>query len=291
MAIKVLVFVEGSADWITYNANARFRLDRDTTAAFASSTEVVTTVLTSGTERYEVFDTSGTSTSWYRWRIEDAADVALSAWSVGWQVLESRPIATLADVKQRLGTTSATDDDMLVSIIGGVNDAFTAYIGYYPGPSTDTARTLHGKDAVWNGHRMWIVGGVRSITTLAIAGSTGGATSNATSTDYILGPHASYLRPGEPYHYIEFVDVTTGSWGYFPHGYSNVVITGYFGWSSVPAELVQRATLESVRHWKARATGDADVVGSDEFGNQIISYRFPAELRRVLDRYRYPVAA
>ena len=130
MAIKVLVFVEGSADWITYNANARFRLDRDTTAAFASSTEVVTTVLTSGTERYEVFDTSGTSTSWYRWRIEDAADVALSAWSVGWQVLESRPIATLADVKQRLGTTSATDDDMLVSIIGGVNDAFTAYIGY-----------------------------------------------------------------------------------------------------------------------------------------------------------------
>ena len=87
------------------------------------------------------------------------------------------------------------------------------------------------------------------------------------------------------------MDVTTGSWGYFPHGYSNVVITGYFGWSSVPAELVQRATLESVRHWKARATGDADVVGSDEFGNQIISYRFPAELRRVLDRYRYPVAA
>ena len=45
MAIKVLVFVEGSADWITYNANARFRLDRDTTAAFASSPEVVTTLL------------------------------------------------------------------------------------------------------------------------------------------------------------------------------------------------------------------------------------------------------
>src|SRR3989304_1720346 len=104
-------------------------------------------------------------------------------------------------------------------------------------------------------------------------------------------PPPPCARRGEPYHYIEFVDVTPGSWGYSPHGYSNVVITGYFGWSSVPAELVQRATLESVRHWKARATGDADVVGPDEFGNQIISYRFPAELRRVLDRYRYPVAA
>src|SRR5512137_3099211 len=104
MSIKVIVQVDGAADWLAHSAAARFRLDRDTTSAFAAPAEVVTTVLVSGTDRYETWDANGSSTSWYRFRIEDDADGALSGWSMPWQVLEERPIATLAGVKQRLGT-------------------------------------------------------------------------------------------------------------------------------------------------------------------------------------------
>ena len=289
MAIKVIVNVTGAADWIKADAAASFRLDRDTTAAFAAPTEVVTTALTTGVERYETWDASGTSTSWYRFRIEDDADAALSGWSTPFQVLTDQPIATLASVKLRLGSNaSATDDDILQSYIDGANGAIVQRIGYYPGPSADTSRTFHGRDAVKDGMRLWIPAGVRSITTMTIGASTGATATAVTAADYVLGPASYLLRPGEPYHYIEFVDVTTGNWGSFPAAYSNVNITdGLFGWATPPADLVTIASAWSIRMWKARAAGDADIIGTTEFGEQIVSDRFPAQWRRTIDAYRF----
>lgn len=285
MSIKVVVHIDNAGDWLDVDANASYRLDRDTTAAFAAPTEVTTATLTTGVERYEVWDSSGTSDSWYRFRIEDDANNALSAYSTPFQVLSPQPIATLASVKQRLGTgASTTDDDVLDDVIAGVNAEIVRRIGYYPGPSADTSMTLHGKDAVRNGYRLWVPGGVRSVTTLTIAASTGASGTAATATDYVLGP--AERRSGEPYGYIEFVDVTTGAWSYFPAAYSNVVIAGLFGWAAVPDDLEHIATAWAVRRWKARASGDADAIGSDEFGGAIISDRMPAEWRRIINAYR-----
>ena len=291
MAIKVIVQVDGAADWITANANARFRLDRDTTAAFAAATEVITTVLVSGTERYETWDASGTTTSWYRFRIEDASDVALSGWSTPFQVTEDQQIATLASVKLALGTgATATDDDALAFYIGGVNEAIIHRIGYYPGPSSDTTRSYDGKDAksaavAGDARRLWIPGGVRTVTSLTL-GATAAAGTAATSTAYGLFPRTYLLRPGEPYHWLEFYDVTTGNWSSFPFGYANCVIVGLFGWGRVPPDLVRLATAWAIRSWKARNSGDADVLGTTEFGEQIVSDRFPAQWRATIDSYR-----
>ena len=285
MSIKVVVHIGNATDWLTADATASYRLDRDTTAAFAAPTEVTTATLTTGVDRYEVWDASGVSTSWYRFRIEDDSDSPLSPWSTPFQVLAVEPIATLAGVKQRLGTgATSVDDDVLDDIIAGVNAEIVRRIGYYPGPSSDTTKTLHGFDAVRSGRRLWVPGGVRSVTSLTIADTTGGSGTAATGTDYVLGP--SDRRPGQPYGYIEFVDVTTGAWSYFPAAYSNVVIVGLFGWSSVPDDLEHIATAWAVRRWKARASGDADALGSDEFGGAIISDRMPAEWRRIIDAYR-----
>lgn len=288
MAIKVVVHVNNAADWLTVDANASFRLDRDTSAAFASPTEVTTTALTTGVERYEAWDTAGLSTSWYRFRIEDDGDVALSDWSFPFQVLEQQPIATLASVKQRLGSgANATDDDVLQSIIDGCNGAIIQRIGYYPGPSDDTSRTYSGKDAVRNGSRLWVRGGIRSLTTLSIAGSTGDTATAATASDYTLGPSSYLLRPGEPYQYIEFKDVTTGNWSYFPYGYDNIETTGVYGWGAVPDDLVHVASAWAIRRWKSRNSGDSDVAGNDEFGSLVITDRLPADWRRTIDSYRY----
>lgn len=289
MAQRVVVQVENAADWLSGNSNARFRLDRSASggAAFTTSTEVTTTVLVSGTDRYEVYDANGTGTSWYRFRIEDNADVALSDWTTPFQVTARQPIATLASVKVALGPGAvATDDDVLSLFIDGINGRIVQRIGYYPGPSSDTSRTYHGKDAVRNRKRLWIPGGVRSVTTLSIATSTGGSATAATSTDYVLGPDSYDLRPGEPYHWIEFVDVTTGSHSSFAHGYSNVVIAGLFGWGAVPDDLVSVATSWAVHDWKTRNTGGVGVVGSEDFGFTDIS-RLPFEWRRVIDSYRF----
>jgi hypothetical protein len=286
MAVKVIVNVEGAADWLAYNSNASFRLDRSTSggATFTTSSEVVTQALTTGVERYEKFDNAGTSGSWYRFRIEDNADAELSdGWSTPFQVLDDQPIATLASVKSQIGSAgSAADDDVLGAKVDGINGRIIQRIGYYPGPSDDTSRVYHGKDA--HGNRLWLPGGVRSITTLTVGGATGATQTAATSTDYITGPDSYLLRPGEPYHFLEWKDVTTGNWGYWPFGYSNVTITGLFGWGQVPDDLVSIATEWAVHDWKVRNTGGG-MVASEEFGATDLS-RIPMEWRRVIDSYR-----
>ena len=80
--------------------------------------------------------------------------------------------------------------------------------------------------------------------------------------------------------YVQLIAAT------FPAGYGDVRLTGTFGWASPPADLVEVAEAWAVRSWKARATGDADVLGADEYGNQIISDRFPASWRMTIDSYR-----
>ena len=87
-----------------------------------------------------------------------------------------------------------------------------------------------------------------------------------------------------PYHFLEWKDVTTGAWGYWPAAYSNVTITGLFGWGQVPDDLVEWASWQVVQLWKARASGTG-MVGSTEFGTIDLS-RLPAEARRVIDSYR-----
>jgi len=293
LAIKVITQVDGAADWIVADASARFRLDRDTTSAFAAPTEVVTTVLVSGSERYETWDGDGTTTSWYRFRIEDDADAALSGWSDPFQVYATQDIANLATVKLRLGSNaSASDDDILRGYIDAANGAIIQRIGYYPGPSTDTSRIYHGIDAVRSQKRLRVPGGVRTVSALTIAGNTGETQTAATVGDWVLGPNIHALRTGEPYHYLQMVDLTTGSWSTFPSGYENVTITGTFGWSIVPPDLVAIASAWAIRQWKSRAAGDADILGTTEFGEQVVSDRFPAQWRRTIDTYRLdPVVA
>jgi hypothetical protein len=287
MAIKVVLQVDGSADWIAADATASFRLDRDTTSAFAAPTEVATTSLSTGVERYETWDASGAATSWYRFRIEDDSDVALSGWSDPFQVLATQDIANLATVKLRLGSNaSAADDDILESYIDAANGAIIQRIGYYPGPSTDTSRVYHGMYATKDQTRLRIPGGVRTVSALTIALNTGGSQTAATAGAWVLGPNVHALRTGEPYQYLQMVDVPTGAWSTFPAGYDNVTITGTFGWEVVPPDLVAIASAWAIRQWKSRAAGDADILGTTEFGEQIVSDRFPAQWRRAIDQYR-----
>ncbi len=290
VTVRISLTGQPSSDWIALDATASFRLDSDSSAAFSSPSEVTTTALTTAIERYEEWDSSGTvDSTWYRFRIEDNADAALSDWTVPFQVLPTEAIATLSSVKLRLGSgATAADDDILMGYINAVNGAITQRIEYYPGPSVDTSRTYHGRDALAGGRKLWIPGGVRGITTMTIAGSTGASATAVTAGDFVLGPLSYSARPGEPYHYIEFVDVTAGNWGHFPYGFENVNITsGLFGWGTVPADLVAVASAWAIRQWKSRASGDSDTIGTTEFGEQIISDRFPAQWRRTVDAYRF----
>lgn len=299
MSQRLTLHVDNAGDLLdasAYAAGALLSIERDTSASFPAPTVLGTVALVAGTDRYEYWDSTGTSSSWYRFRVRNAAASLFSAYAAGFQVETPQQYATLADVKQRLwpaGTTQdATDDDVLDTIVRAVNAWVTGYIGYYVGPSSDTFRLLHGKDAI-GGKRLWIVGGMRTVTLLEVAPQTGGAFVTATSTDYILRPYSWELGPGEPYHCIEFVDIPTGPVTYIPYGFANVRATGLPGWAYVPPDLAEWATTLAVRTFKARQTGQADLIGTDEFGNALVSRLVSRRDYATMDRFRHltPVIA
>lgn len=284
MAIRIVINVDGAADVLAgAGAGAKVHPQRDTSVTFDAPADLATIPLVSGTDRYEAWDASGSSTSWYRSRLEKSDGTAWSDWSTPWQVTAELAIATLAGVKQRLGTTAATDDDMLERYVRKVNTAIIRRLGYYPGPASDTERLYDGRDAVRDATRLYITGGFRSLSKVELA--SGGTFSEVAAADWMAGPKAWALAPGEP---CAWIDLLSGT---IPTGAEDVRLTGIFGWASPPADLVDVAETWAVRNWKARASGDADVLGSDEFGNVIVSDRIPPSWRNIIDSYRTPMVA
>jgi hypothetical protein len=283
VAIKVIVNVASAADWIVAEATARFRLDRDSSVAFSAPSEVTTTALVAGTDRYEVWDAGGASTSWYRFRIENDADSGISDWSTPWQVTSDQPIATLAGVKQRLGTTSSVDDDMLDRYVRDVNTDIIRRLGYFPGPSGDTERLYDGRDAVCGDTRLWVTGGFRSLSKVETATSSSGTFTEVAAADWMAGPKAWSLAPGEPYGYVELLS------GTFPADVENVRLTGVFGWASPPADLVDAAEALVVVKWKRRAAGTGGL-GTDEAG-RTPEWIAGKDLEMVISHYRLPMVA
>src|SRR3990167_2104295 len=93
-----------------YSAGAIVRLQRDTTSAFSTATNLTTITVVSGTESYTYWDSTGTSASWYRTRYENSGGTTLSSWSDGFQPTghgtATGSYATRFGVKTRYGGTT-----------------------------------------------------------------------------------------------------------------------------------------------------------------------------------------
>ncbi len=67
--LKLVVNVDDPADLLTgYGAGALIRVERASSSTFSGATEITTIPLVDGTSRYEKWDTTGTSSDWYRVR-------------------------------------------------------------------------------------------------------------------------------------------------------------------------------------------------------------------------------
>lgn len=169
----------------------------------------------------------------------------------------ARAYSDLTRVKAQASIPDTDDDAVLLVYIA----AAQAYLcgpygtGIFLGPSTDTSRIYHGQDALCNGKRLWIPGGIRTLSAMTIGSCTGATQTAATVTDWDLGPLSYELSTGRPYNYIEFADVTTGNWNYFPWGKRNVTLTGTFGPAAVDDWTAKLADMVVIRMWEDRNAG------------------------------------
>jgi len=160
---------------------------------------------------------------------------------------------SLVDVKNMTDITDTADDTDLLMAIAAVNAELTQKVGVFLGPSTDSSRILDGRDMV--GGLLWVPGGIRTATAMTIASATGGTQTTAATADWRLGPASWTLRTGQPYSYIEFLDVVAGSWSYFPRALRNVTVTGTFGYAAVPENAAAIARMVVMRMWADRNAG------------------------------------
>lgn len=195
---------------------------------------------------------------------------------------------TTANLKTRLniGTADTTDDDLLDDIVGQVN-AYVEHVTRRPvGPSNGGTATFDAGEDVYEGERLFVRQGIRAVTSATVAPSTSDTGVAATTADIIILPRSQNRRPDWPGFWLIFKDVVSGSVSDWGTGYGNITIVGDFGWQAIPPEVTEVAEIVATRAWYARQSGQADLVGSDETGQPLVSRFLSPRDRDTLRAYR-----
>jgi hypothetical protein len=284
MSNIVKVYVEGPDDILNAGhsgAGAVVQLQSSATEAGVYA-DVGTAAIVTLIRAYTIFDAAGGSSTWYRTRYETSGGVSTSDWSTSFQV-GAVGYCALDDVKQRLQRTGdTTDDELFAEYIDEATDSIRGYLGR---DLIDTAltHTYDGYDAVRNGRCLLIPRGVRSLSLVETAATTGASFSTVTAGTYFLRPTAQDRTPGWPATELWLSDQSSTQ---FPAGYDNVRLTGTFGFASVPQRVQEVALNLVIRMYASRQAGQSDLIGSGgEGGSPMVSAFMSKRDRDTLDAF------
>jgi len=247
--------------------------------------DVGTAAIVTLVRSYTIYDSAGGSTTWYRTRYETSAGAGTSDWSTPFQV-GAVGYCSLDDVKQRLQRVGdTTDDELFAEYIDEGTDYIRGYIGRDL-IDTGLIYTFDGYDAVRGGRCLLIPRGVRSLSLVETAATTGAAFTTVTATDYFLRPTTQERTPGWPATELWLSDVAA-SLSTFPRGFANVRLTGTFGFSPIPRRIEEVALNLVVRMYASRQAGGNDLIGSGgEGGMPLVSAFLSKRDRDTLDSFR-----
>lgn len=242
-----------------YDAGAVIRVHSCATEAGVYASIAAVPVV-SGTKTYTLHDSAGTAATWYRTRYENAGATVVSDWSAVFQAGDETGgrLCSLVDVKQRLGITDTTDDEILSELIDQVSDEITSVTGrsFVPDPLSGTKTIYLDYPVDGDGLTLFMPKGVRTLAYLGYATTDQpdgtGTYTEITSSYYYLDPPAHERSNGWPATRISLPSSRTGR--FYP-GRRTVKLTGSFGWSAVPAAIRAIAEMLVVSAYRARGSG------------------------------------
>lgn len=183
-------------------------------------------------------------------------------------------------IKVRMHITDDVDDDYIATVVDAVNDWIIARIGLDLSPAGTATRKLDGDGT----RELFVPGGLRSVTTVETTTDYGSTYTDVTASITLL-PVAWRKPPSEPYHVLR---LSESSGEVFPHGEDTVRVTSSeWGYAAWPDRIVEVAETIAVRMIQARATGQRDVIGSDELGNPVVSRFVSLKDRDTIDGARF----
>ncbi len=288
MAVKVIVTLDAPDDALTgYGAGALLRVE---SAATETGTfgNLTTIVIVSGTYQYEYWDAAGDGTTWYRWRIENAAGTETGDWSAAFQGVDpataarnSGSYATVDDLLLRVPTIP-TNSRTLAAIERALVESRERLDGelgydYFRHPQSGTEqRIFHGSGT----NLLHVHQGIISLTTVEVRLSTNGSWIALDADDWWLEAQPDELWPksGEPWFHVRLSDLAT--YVTFPPGENRVRLTGAFGWQNT-RRFVEANIAWARQQLAADLSFPGGVVGADELGRPVGPNRMPDAVWRL----------
>lgn len=255
-----------------YSAGALIRLERAASEAGVYS-EITTRALVTDTFSYEINDTTGSSTSWYRYRISNSGNTVQSAYSSAESPSEPDAYATLDDLLLTRSQPITTDTRLMARYERALREAtldIDREVGYTALRDTGTFLYHGDGSGVLHVHR-----GIVSLTGIDIRLSTGAAWTalQAQDTGWILEGHVGDPQAWDGiYYHVRLLD--TATYTAFPSVKQGVRLTGTLGGD---AEYRRAACIALANQRVAMDKSPMGGVssGPEQFGGPIAIDRWP----------------
>ena len=280
MAQQIIVNVDDPDDLITgYGAGAKVRIERATSSAFADATEIAALTLVSGQTQYEYWDAAGLDTSWYRSRYSATGGAPFSGYSDGFQIGAPRTYATLDALREYIKLPDDRDDNLLTDLLRQATDYLTTKmrrdVFRHPPISGTETRLFNGAGSSELAIPVGLIPG--SVTTIRVAGGTGGDFTALVAADWAIPETSPYVGVGgtietRPASYLDLTDIAgVDSWY---KGFATAEITAAFGFPAIPS-MVEKATLDLAREWYRQGPGGGGPVGVNQYGTPLFAAGMP----------------
>jgi hypothetical protein len=176
--------------------------------------------------------------------------------------------ATRGGVKRRMEITDSTDDEVLDDIVADVNLDIEDMTGRQIGPGTVSGQLLDGFDAIEGGLCLEYPKGLRSVSSLEVASTTGGTFSAVDSGDIYLRPSEHLRQPDWPSFELWLTDIPSSGTALpvFMPGRDNIRLSADIGWAAIPSTITSAAEVTVMRTFLSNRGGHVD--GSDELGER-----------------------
>lgn len=289
--IRIRIPLDDPAGALTaFGAGAVLRLERSATELGAYA-EIATTAVDADTALYTLFDTAGDDTSWYRWRLSNAANSDQSPYAAPFQGEEftedAAPLAyaTLDDfnlISQQDVSTDGRRAARAQKLLERASRQLDVKLGFdvrrHPATGTEqryfTARSPE---------LLCIHDGIADSDTLTVAVSEddGATYTDVAAADYYTEPHEP-TKPGFPIFHLRLTG--RGTLTAWPRGKRLVRVDTQYGWPAVPSDWTE-ATIARAHQLIASDPTLGGVQGPEELGRLVAYNRMPDPMYQLTRDY------
>ncbi len=188
---------------------------------------------------------------------------------------------TLAELKEYLQITAATEDHVLEDVIEDAQQQIDSYTGrVFEAAADSTRRFAVGKDT--HGDELLLDEDLCAITTIVTNADGGTGAVTLSASDYY-----AYPLNRTPYYKIKLAESSTRSWDYTNNPEAGITVTGKWAYSTTAPNDIRRACRRlAAYHYKNRDAQVFDTTALPEQGLIVVPKGLPADVVQILEPYR-----